>query len=91
MFKKSIQIKNIKLTLLVILFLFQSLNLLFSEKAKSEIKGSFFWKTESKTAIVYLVGSIHIGRPDMYPLPEFIETAFNKSDYLTLVSQCSEN
>lgn len=45
---------------------------------------SLFWKVESKTATVYLFGSIHIGSPDLYPLPEPVEQAFAASDHLVL-------
>ena len=31
---------------------------------------------------VYLFGSIHVGKPDFYPLPESIEAVFEGADYL---------
>jgi uncharacterized protein YbaP (TraB family) len=45
---------------------------------------SFLWKADSKTATVYLLGSIHMGIPSMYPLPSVMEQAYDKSDYLVL-------
>jgi uncharacterized protein YbaP (TraB family) len=33
---------------------------------------------------MYLFGSIHAGRADMYPLPQFIMDAFYRSDYLAV-------
>lgn len=36
----------------------------------------FMWQVESKTATVTLVGSIHVGKPDFFPLPEPFEKAF---------------
>lgn len=39
-----------------------------------------FWVLESEQAKVYLLGSIHVMRPDMYPLPAPIESAFLESD-----------
>ena len=38
------------------------------------------WKIHNGDATVYLLGSIHVMREDMYPLPGPILEAFNKSD-----------
>jgi uncharacterized protein YbaP (TraB family) len=40
------------------------------------------WTAKSKTATVYMVGSLHDGRPEMYPLPREMEDAFAKADLL---------
>lgn len=40
------------------------------------------WTAKSKTATVYLVGSLHTGRPEMYPLPKEMEDTFAKADLL---------
>ena len=45
---------------------------------------ALFWKIQSNTATVYLFGSIHIGSPELYPLPEPVEQAFAASDHLVL-------
>jgi uncharacterized protein YbaP (TraB family) len=42
------------------------------------------WKAASATNTVYLVGSIHFGTPDMYPLPAAIESAFENSAVLVV-------
>ncbi len=43
----------------------------------------FFWKVTSPTSTVYLLGSIHVGRPEWYPLDATIENAFKISDDVT--------
>ncbi len=43
-----------------------------------------FWQVRSDAADVYLLGSIHFGRPDFYPLPPVIEKAFADADVLTV-------
>ena len=44
-----------------------------------------FWRADNGAgATLYLLGSIHFGRPDMYPLPEVISAAFQKSDALVV-------
>jgi len=40
---------------------------------------AIFWKASSPTSVVYLLGSIHLGSKDMYPLPKEIEDAFANS------------
>jgi uncharacterized protein YbaP (TraB family) len=51
----------------------------------------FMWRTQSATAVVYLLGSIHVGSKDMYPLDPRIEKAFADSDTLVLEIDLDEN
>jgi uncharacterized protein YbaP (TraB family) len=44
----------------------------------------FLWKATSPTTEVYLLGSIHLGKKEWYPLAKEIEGAFEKSKYLVL-------
>ena len=44
-----------------------------------------FWKATGKNGeIIWLLGSIHVGTPEYYPLPKAITEAFNSSDYLAV-------
>ena len=45
-------------------------------------KRSMFWKVSSGERVAYLLGSIHFGSKDMYPLPKEIEDAFDRSAVL---------
>jgi len=36
----------------------------------------FAWRVAGDPGTVYLLGSIHVGKPDLYPLPQPIEQAF---------------
>ena len=42
----------------------------------------FAWRIEGGPGTVYLLGSIHVGKPDLYPLPAPIERAFAASGQL---------
>ncbi|MCF8067719.1 MAG: TraB/GumN family protein [Desulfobacterales bacterium] len=42
------------------------------------------WKVDSEVNTVYILGSIHLMKPENYPLSAVIEDAFNKSDTLVL-------
>jgi len=49
-----------------------------------------FWSVESGNAKVYLLGSMHAGTPDLYPLPAFIDEAYLASDALVVEADVSE-
>jgi uncharacterized protein len=42
----------------------------------------FLWKVTGPRGVVYLFGTIHIGKPDFYPLPAIIEDSFKHADTL---------
>ena len=42
----------------------------------------FLWKVTGPKGVVYLLGTIHAGKPDFYPLPSIIEDSFEKADTL---------
>lgn len=45
---------------------------------------SFLWKVQSTKSVVYLFGSIHFAKPDLYPLKPVIESAFANSSVLVV-------
>ncbi len=45
---------------------------------------SLLWEVKSDTATVYLFGSVHYARSDMYPLDAAVEDSFDKSSILVL-------
>ena len=45
---------------------------------------AFLWQATSDTTTVYLMGSIHFAKPDIYPLRAEIEQAFQQSDNLVV-------
>ncbi|ABF43096.1 GumN [Candidatus Koribacter versatilis Ellin345] len=47
------------------------------------------WKVTSPTATVYLVGSIHLADPSIYPLPSMVEKAFADSQVLAVEADVS--
>jgi uncharacterized protein YbaP (TraB family) len=42
----------------------------------------FLWKVTGSKGVVYLLGTIHAGKADFYPLPSIIEDSFKKADTL---------
>ena len=72
-------LRRIRLCTIFVLLVCSQLTTVHSAVAKS-----LAWKVSSPTAIVYLLGSIHVGVPSMYPLPKRVEDAYNKADYLVV-------
>ena len=44
----------------------------------------FLWKIESDNSVVYLLGSIHLAKPELYPLDSVIEKAYEQSDAIAV-------
>ena len=54
---------------------------------------SFIWKISSEASSIYLLGSIHVASPEIYPLDSSIEDAFELADNLVVevdISQLDE-
>ncbi len=66
------------------LFLFFLPQAVFSQEQNVPTKKSFLWRVQSPTATVFLLGSIHFMKPEMYPLNSIIEDAFDQSAYLVV-------
>ncbi len=44
----------------------------------------FMWKVKSETSTIYLLGSIHLAKSDIYPLDDRIENGYKASDNLVV-------
>lgn len=51
---------------------------------------SFIWEISSDDSHVYLLGSVHVATPDIYPLDDAIEEAFKESDKLVVEINVNE-
>jgi len=45
---------------------------------------ALIWRVESDTAVVYLVGTIHVGKEDLLPMQQILLDAFYESDALAV-------
>ena len=52
--------------------------------AKKEAERCFLWKATSKTTTVYLLGSMHVAKPNLFPLAKEIEDAYAGSKKLVV-------
>ncbi|MFQ5877724.1 MAG: TraB/GumN family protein [Acidobacteriota bacterium] len=55
-----------------------------AEEAGEERARLFLWEIRSGAGTVYLLGSIHLAKPDLYPLDRTIEDAFGRASTLVV-------
>ena len=83
--------KNKYSKLLAIYFVFILLGLsVFVQDALSQSQKSFLWRVQSKTTTVYVLGSLHLSRKEIYPLNQKIESAFDQSDVLAVEANIND-
>ncbi|MCP4129608.1 MAG: TraB/GumN family protein [bacterium] len=73
----NISIKKITLCMLILLFPLHILD----AGSKPE---TFMWKAVSNNTTIYLLGSIHVAKKDLYPLNQKIEQAFKSAQVLVV-------
>jgi len=56
----------------------------YSENYLNENNNNFLWEVKSAVNKVYILGSIHLGKKEFYPLDVKIEESFKKSDFLVV-------
>lgn len=76
------------ITALIVLALIGSLASI--QSAFSYNQKSFLWKVQSSRSTVYLLGSIHFLKEDVYPLNQAIENAYESSDTLVVEANINE-
>ena len=53
-----------------------------AEPASDTAHKLFFWKVTGSPGVVYLLGTIHVGKAELYPLAAIIESSFGQADVL---------
>jgi uncharacterized protein YbaP (TraB family) len=89
--EREVGMKSNMTKLLVVFFcsIFLSL-IIFVQDALSQPKKTFLWRVQSKTNTVYVLGSIHFLKKEMYPLDEKMERAFERSDILVVETNIND-
>ncbi|HEX7534535.1 MAG TPA: TraB/GumN family protein, partial [Syntrophales bacterium] len=67
----------ISIIFLITIYICAGYSLSYAEK-------NFLWRVQSKRNTVYVLGSIHLLKKDVYPLSRTIEGAFEKADILAV-------
>jgi uncharacterized protein YbaP (TraB family) len=78
-----------KLRLISFVLLLLGLSALPQETLSASQK-SFLWKIQSKVNTIYILGSLHYCKKEIYPLSERIEKAFAESEILVVEADVSD-
>jgi uncharacterized protein len=81
--------KNIYRSFIISIVLCLSVSLALVDDARGQQK-SFLWQAQSSTTTVYLLGSIHMLKPNNYPLNPAIERAFDRSGTLAVEANIND-
>ncbi len=83
--------KNKKSKLLSVFFVLALLeSSIFPRVSLSAPQKSFLWKLQSKANTVYVLGSLHYSKKEVYPLSERIEKAFAESEILVVEANVND-
>ena len=63
---------------------------IFVRDTLSQSQKSFLWKIQSKTSTVYVLGSLHFAKKEIYPLNQKIENGFDQSDSLVVEANVND-
>jgi uncharacterized protein YbaP (TraB family) len=81
--------KRLKLSRILSIVVLVTL-VIFAGNTLSQSQKSFLWKIQSKTSTVYVLGSIHFAKKEVYPLHQKIENAFGQSDALVVEADVND-
>ena len=81
--------KVVKLLAIYFVFILISLSF-FIQEVLSQSQKTFLWKVRSKTNTVYVLGSYHLSKKEIYPLNQKIENAFDQSDILVVEANVND-
>jgi uncharacterized protein YbaP (TraB family) len=87
---RALMIRNKSGLLSIFLLLLICGSVTITTDAGAAAQKNFIWKIRSKTATVYLLGSIHYLRKDAYPLHISIEDAFSRSNILAVEANVND-
>jgi len=82
--------KNTKSKLFAICFVLILGSSALPQETLSASQKTFLWKIQSKTNTVYVLGSLHYSKKEIYPLSEKIEKAFSESEILVVEADVND-
>ncbi len=75
---------------LIVSILFLTVTFIHVTYTSSYAEKNFLWRVQSERSTVYMLGSIHLLKKDVYPLNGTIESAFEKSDLLAVEADIND-
>ncbi len=56
----------------------------FAQNATAQVKKPFLWELSKNGKTATLFGSLHVGKPDFYPVPTFVRSRFDAADVIAV-------
>jgi len=81
--------KTARLLSVIIALIFAS-SLLSIQDGLCQSQKNFLWKIRSETNTVYVLGSLHFAKKEIYPLHQRIENAFDQADFLVVEANVND-
>jgi hypothetical protein len=81
--------KTSKLLAFIFIFVFLGLSV-FVQDILPQSQKSFLWRVQSATNTVYVLGSLHLAKKEIYPLNQKIENAFDQSKILVVEANVND-
>jgi uncharacterized protein YbaP (TraB family) len=88
--KRGVSVKKTPKLLSVFFVLIFVSFVLFVQDALCQPQKSFLWKIQSEGNTVYVLGSLHFAKGEIYPLHQRIENAFDQSDFLVVEANVND-
>lgn len=60
------------------------------QESDSQSQKNFLWSIQSKTNTIYVLGSLHLTKKEIYPLNSKIEKAFDQSEFLAVEANVND-
>ncbi len=87
--KNSVCLRPCSAVVLVTLFL-QLVFVGMAQAGTENAAKTLLWEIKSPTNTLYIFGSIHLAKPDFYPLPRVVEAAYKQADVLAVEVDASD-
>jgi len=88
--KRGVSMKQVWKLSSVVLVLVFACSFLFLQDVLCQPQKSFLWKVRSESTTVFVLGSLHLSRKEIYPLRQEIENAFDQSDFLVVEANVND-
>jgi len=62
----------------------------YIQEGDSQSQKNFLWRVQSKTNTIYVLGSLHLTKKEIYPLNPKIEKAFDQSEFLVVEANVND-
>jgi len=63
---------------------------IYIQNGDCQSQKNFLWRVQSKVNTIYVLGSLHFSKKEIYPLHQNIEKAFDQSEFLVVEANVND-